>query len=177
MRTHNISLPADVDTDRVVAPIDALILINLLNMRSERDLCASNASGEDTLLVDVNNDGWLSPIDALSVINSINVANQANSQAQVLSNKAQFPSTLSAKDASAANLLTGAEVRTLMERASQASRSNDAIIAVVDRSGRILGVRKESGVAPMDDKTLAFAIDGAVAKARTAAFFSSNAAP
>ncbi len=174
---HNISLPADVDTDRVVAPIDALILINLLNMESERDLCASNASGEDTLLVDVNNDGWLSPIDALSVINSINVANQANSQAQVLSNKAQFPSTLSAKDASAANLLTGAEVRTLMERASQASRSNDAIIAVVDRSGRILGVRKESGVAPMDEKTLAFAIDGAVAKARTAAFFSSNAAP
>ncbi|MCC6510217.1 MAG: hypothetical protein IT423_14015 [Pirellulaceae bacterium] len=170
---HNVTLPADVDTDRVVAPIDALILINLLNNDVDRSLCSSNASGEETLLVDVNNDGWLSPIDALLVINNIN---EANSQ-QVLSKKAQFPSSLSEKDAVAGNLILASEVQTLLTRASQASRSNDAIIAVVDRSGNILGVRVEEGVTITDAKELAFAIDGAVAKARTAAFFSSNAAP
>ncbi len=61
-----------------------------------------------------------------------------------------------------------------------ASSSNDAIIAVVDRSGRILGVRVESDVETAYKgraKELAFAIDGAVAKARTAAFFSNNEAP
>ena len=78
------------------------------------------------------------------------------------------------------NLLETSDVKTLLERASMATSSNDAIIAVVDRSGRILGVRVEAEVnadlVNNADK-LAFAIDGAVAKARTAAFFSSNAAP
>ncbi len=78
------------------------------------------------------------------------------------------------------NLLTDADVKTLLDRASMASSSNDGIIAIVDRAGRILGVRVESDVATAFQgraKELAFAIDGAVAKARTAAFFSSNEAP
>ena len=80
----------------------------------------------------------------------------------------------------AANEIAEDEVDTLLERASAATRSNDAIIAVVDRNGTILGVRVESGVSTSltsDPEKLAFAIDGAVAKARTAAFFSSNSAP
>lgn len=72
----------------------------------------------------------------------------------------------------AAQLSTG-EVEALLDRASAATPSNDAIIAVVDVQGRILGVRTESGVATSD---LGFAIDGAVAKARTGAFFSNNQA-
>jgi uncharacterized protein GlcG (DUF336 family) len=78
------------------------------------------------------------------------------------------------------NLLTTTEVDTLLKRASQATSSTDAIIAVVDRTGRILGVRVEQSVINAfvgRDKELAFAIDGAVAKARTAAFFASNEAP
>ncbi len=78
------------------------------------------------------------------------------------------------------NLLTVDDVKTLLDRAEMVSSSNDAIIAVVDRSGRILGVRVESDVEKAyagRDKELAFAIDGAVAKARTAAFFSNNEAP
>src|SRR5690606_30364837 len=69
------------------------------------------------------------------------------------------------------------EVATLLERASAASPSQDAIIAVVDRGGRILGVRVEAEVdagLQADPQKLAFAIDGAVAKARTAALFSSS---
>ena len=90
---------------------------------------------------------------------------------------ATYTANLSVKDSNPDNLLRSNEVEALLKRASQATSSNDAIIAVVDRAGRILGVSVEDGVAISDPEELAFAIDGAVAKARTAAFFSSNAAP
>ncbi len=85
--------------------------------------------------------------------------------------------TIAAQDPS---LITQSDVDLLLRRASMATISQDAIIAVVDRSGRILGVRVERDVEatyagrPND---LVFAIDGAVAKARTAAFFSNGEAP
>jgi uncharacterized protein GlcG (DUF336 family) len=75
--------------------------------------------------------------------------------------------------------LSASEVQTLLSRAAGATSTEDAIIAVVDRNGRILGVRVEDDVlaAIPDMDTLVFAIDGAVAKARTAAMFSSDQAP
>ncbi len=81
--------------------------------------------------------------------------------------------------------LTAHEVCRLLERAAAASASEDAIIAVVDRNGRILGVRAEADVlttykvGQVDQRTadFVFAIDGAVAKARTAAFFANDTAP
>ena len=69
--------------------------------------------------------------------------------------------------------LTADEVAQTLEYATTVTPSNDAIIAIVDRQGRILGVRAESGVTPTGN-TLTFAIDGAVAKARTAAFFANG---
>jgi uncharacterized protein GlcG (DUF336 family) len=74
-------------------------------------------------------------------------------------------------------VLTDGEVDVLLRRAAAASASNDAIIAVVDRNGRILGVRTESGIDTSDLHKLVFSIDGAVAKARTAAMFANDAAP
>src|ERR1700676_664068 len=86
-----------------------------------------------------------------------------------------------------ANVITPSDVNLLVERAAAASSRNDSIIAVVDRVGDILGVKVESGVSvtlqgqpntPANDlAALVFAIDGAVAEARAAAFFSSDAAP
>ena len=73
--------------------------------------------------------------------------------------------------------LTAAEVSSILEYATQVSTSDDAIIAIVDRGGNILGVRVEAGVdagLQADPQLLTFAIDGAVAKARTAAFFSNG---
>ncbi len=97
--------------------------------------------------------------------------------------------------------LTASEVTTLLQRASAATSSEDAVIAVVDRGGTILGVQVEQGVINnIDDPTnaaiaaefgapgnnngiidtdserraLAFFAEGAVAKARTAAFFSNG---
>jgi uncharacterized protein GlcG (DUF336 family) len=74
----------------------------------------------------------------------------------------------------------GGEVKQLLDRASHATASNDAIIAIVDRGGTILGVLTEAGVAPQitgNQEKLGFAIDGAVALARTAAFFANDTAP
>lgn len=73
--------------------------------------------------------------------------------------------------------LTTDDVRDLLDRASAATASEDAIIVVVDRQGNILGVRTEADVQTVDVEKLVYSIDGAVAEARTAAFFSSNEAP
>lgn len=81
---------------------------------------------------------------------------------------------LETRTAMAVAQLSTVEVQALLDRASAATPSNDAIIAVVDRTGQILGVRTESAVDTADTAKLAFSIDGAVAKARTGAFFSNG---
>jgi uncharacterized protein GlcG (DUF336 family) len=76
--------------------------------------------------------------------------------------------------------ITSSEVEALLQRATAASSSTDAIIAIVDRNGSILGVRVESGVDPNitgNMSNLVFAVDGAVSLARTGAFFGNNQAP
>ena len=70
--------------------------------------------------------------------------------------------------------LLPAQVEQLLIRASAAANTESAIIAVVDRNGDILGVRVESGVTFSSAAEEVFAIDGAVAEARTAALFSSD---
>ncbi len=76
--------------------------------------------------------------------------------------------------------LTTSQVQALLERAAAATASDNAIVAVVDRAGDILGVRVEGNVSTAitgNSNILDFSIDGAVSLARTAAFFSSNADP
>lgn len=75
--------------------------------------------------------------------------------------------------------LSSGQVATLLDRASVATPSNDAIIAIVDRNGNILGVRAEQDVLNTisNPKVLAFAIDGAASLARTSALFANDTAP
>ena len=90
------------------------------------------------------------------------------------------PALIASQFTLAPPVLTAAEVQQDLMTASHATKSNDAIIAIVDRNGTILGVFKEAGVAPQianDPEKLAFAVDGAVAEARTAAFFANDTAP
>ncbi len=182
----------DVNVDGYVTARDALAIINILN-----DESGLRVSGEPILQTraDVNADGQVTPLDALRVINYLNDQVHAEpAPATTLSDDAfkalskdasttsgEFKAALSKNDAANANnQLTKTDVEILLKRASMATASEDAIIAVVDRSGRILGVRVEDKVSEKltsDPSKLSFAIDGAVAKARTAAFFSSNAAP
>lgn len=85
-----------------------------------------------------------------------------------------------AAESTALHQLSAAEVNQLLDRASAATPTTDGIIAVVDRGGRILGVRVEEGVSPTitaNNDNLVFAVDGALALARTGAFFGNNQAP
>ncbi|MFM9063539.1 MAG: dockerin type I domain-containing protein [Pirellula sp.] len=172
---HNAALPEDVNNDAVVSPLDPLAIINRINSLGSSQPTPSGGEGEVSDYPDVNNDGVIDPLDALSVVDVINA------------NMPFIPPPLvSGEDDSGFNMLEemhqlkATEVETLLKRASMATPSQDAIIAIVDRSGQILGVRVEKDVQdnfagrPQD---LVFAIDGAVAKARTAAFFSNTEAP
>jgi uncharacterized protein GlcG (DUF336 family) len=76
--------------------------------------------------------------------------------------------------------LTTDDVQRLLQRAAAASSSNDAVIAVMDRNGRLLGLRAEGELVAAfeaDPTFKIFAIDGAMAKARTGAFFGNDQAP
>ncbi len=59
---HNIYNPLDVNSDDRVTPIDALLVINILN---------DNGRLTTEIKVDTNGDGQISPLDALLVINGI----------------------------------------------------------------------------------------------------------
>lgn len=72
------------------------------------------------------------------------------------------------------------DVEALLDRADAQSVHKDAVIAVVDRNGTILGVRVQTQVPALlagNTEKLVFSVDGAVSVARTAAFFSSDEAP
>jgi uncharacterized protein GlcG (DUF336 family) len=104
-----------------------------------------------------------------------------SSQLQVEQLEGRFPPALIGSQVPlVAPLLTTTQVSQLLQRAAAATSNNSAIVAIVDRAGNILGVRVESGVSPAitgNSPTLDFAIDGAIAEARSAAFFSSDGAP
>ena len=168
---HNISMPLDVDNDLQVTPLDALVVINQINSvyRAEGEGLAD----KPIVFCDVDADGTVSPLDVLAVVNQLNV----NFAAPIPVSEA--PVEMPAPFISGP-VITENDVACLLKRASMATSSNDAIISIVDRSGRILGVRAESDVEAMyagREADLVFAIDGAVAKARTAAFFSNEEAP
>jgi uncharacterized protein GlcG (DUF336 family) len=162
---HNSIFPQDVDADNQLSPLDALVVINYLN--GESSAPRSSGEGESSFFPDVDNDGSVSPLDALGVINTLNEESSS--------------AAISIAPAMAGGpVLSESDVETFLNRAAMATTSQDAIIAVVDRAGRILGVRVEQDVINTfagrpDD--LVFAIDGAVSKARTAAFFSNGQAP
>ncbi len=177
--THNSEFPEDVNADQLVSPMDALTLVNAINSKvAAQPLCSPVASGESAAMLDVSADGLLSPIDVLLVVNRLNAEAEESRDPSI---RDRLRSEMSdVEKLGAPSLINEFDVETLLQRASQASASSDAIIAIVDRTGRILGVRVEAGVdaaLQSDSAQLAFAIDGAVSKARTAAFFSSNSAP
>ncbi len=64
---QNFVMPEDVDSNGLVAPADALHVINFLNSR--RSGMTSVPEGK---LLDVNGDGSVTPSDVLTIINSLN---------------------------------------------------------------------------------------------------------
>jgi large repetitive protein len=81
---QNALLPADVNSDGAVSPMDALLVINEIS-RSR-----TSASGEalstqlaSLMFTDVNGDGMITPMDALHVINHISRSRQGDAPADV----------------------------------------------------------------------------------------------
>ncbi len=70
---QNAATPHDVNKDLALSPLDALIVINDLNVNGARLLPNPPAEGEGPPpFPDVNGDGYLTPADALAVINALN---------------------------------------------------------------------------------------------------------
>ncbi len=72
---QNQLTPHDVNQDTVLSPLDALLVINDLNLNGARLLPESPSEGEEPPpFPDVNGDGYLTPADALAVINALNAS-------------------------------------------------------------------------------------------------------
>ena len=176
----------DVDNSGSVTAVDALMVINDLGLEGE--IVPANTPRPSPLdfslfpkPADVDDDGFVDgrnlndPTFDFDVTTNFKTFDPDDPNFEYVSNFNDAFRTNGAE-----GQLTTTDVSTLLDRASAATSSNDAIIVVVDRNGTMLGVRVEEEVSANlknDPKQLGFAIDGAAAKARTAAFFSSNAAP
>ncbi len=81
----NMANPLDVNADGFVSPIDALSVINSLNVGGSRKLAASG-EGEDSsrLYIDVNADGAVSPIDVLMIVNHLNTRSLGSAEGEGL---------------------------------------------------------------------------------------------
>ncbi len=81
---QNTKLPVDVDDSGDATPLDALIIINSLNLHGSQVLTLEKGEGEksDRIYVDVNGDGVISSIDALLVINELNRPERASGEGE-----------------------------------------------------------------------------------------------
>lgn len=187
---HNGVNPVDVDVSGTLTPRDALLVINHLNYGDPSLTQPDDFSAPGVFNTDIDNDGQITAADVDAVIEAINsppspapaallaLAEGETAAIPPTPAAAPLPPAIPPTDA-ALPYITQAEAENLLARAAGATSSEDAIIAIVDRGGNILGVRVEQGVLNniTDLDTLVFAIDGAVAKARTAAFFANAQAP
>ncbi len=73
---HNEALPCDVDLSGLVEPLDALIIVNVLNRGQSGN--ADDQSERERFLLDVSNDQFVTPIDVLLVINALNRASNTH---------------------------------------------------------------------------------------------------
>ncbi len=71
----------DVNRDNEVSPIDALLIINELNLRGSRSLTGTNFIPPP--FIDVNGDSSVSPIDVLLVINFMNTRASGEGEGQM----------------------------------------------------------------------------------------------
>jgi len=76
---HNAAVATDVNGDGIVAPIDALQVINELNTRVFSSsttglLLSSSQTQSNPIFLDINDDGVISATDAIIVINELNGA-------------------------------------------------------------------------------------------------------
>jgi uncharacterized protein GlcG (DUF336 family) len=178
---HNAAMPADVNGDGEVTIQDLLLVVD--GLRADAEEASPAAEGEASFL-DVSGDGVLSLYDVVLVVGVLREMPPQTAGGVLAALNCD------GVDDSLIPLATECDVQQLLQRGAAASASENAIIAIVDRGGRILGVRVEQDVLDLydaqgngngmidpgsaEEERLVFAIDGAVAKARTAAFFANG---
>ncbi|MCA9121339.1 MAG: tandem-95 repeat protein [Planctomycetaceae bacterium] len=64
---QNVVEPSDVTGDGIVSPLDALVIVNVLNSKGSHEL----GSSEIDAFIDVDGNGFVSPLDVLLVINRL----------------------------------------------------------------------------------------------------------
>ncbi len=74
---HNALLPADVNGDGIVTPIDALSIINKISY-DRSGVSGESAANLPNLFADVNGDGEVTPLDALIVLTYIGSAQRGD---------------------------------------------------------------------------------------------------
>lgn len=82
---QNPVISCDVDNSGIVAAVDALIVINSINLNGTREL-AGAPTNQSTPFYDVNGDNSISALDVLIIINAINRAMPVLSISSSLSN-------------------------------------------------------------------------------------------
>ncbi len=74
---HNFLTPHDVNDDRLISPLDALVVINQLNAPGQ-----TLAAPAGIFMTDVSDDGLVSPLDVLQVVNVLNRPTSATTATQ-----------------------------------------------------------------------------------------------
>ena len=87
----NRALGVDTDVDGIVAPKDALVIINTINADGSRKMPPPTGNVLPAFRYDVNGDGFVAPGDVLQVINYINShGNAGEGEANVASSELPF---------------------------------------------------------------------------------------
>ncbi len=104
---RNVLFPQDVNGDGIVTEVDALQIINQLNLiiNGNTSIDAPTVTGES--FYDVNGDGLLTAVDALQVINYLNSLSPSS---EPLSDRRDIDVPVITADANATNLLGSSEV-------------------------------------------------------------------
>jgi hypothetical protein len=114
---HNAANPSDVNNDGVVSPIDALLIINYLNLTGPGSVPAGNPPP----YLDVNSDNFISPIDALLIINRLNSPPVGAGEGEAPAT----PTRMNAENTAVASPLTAAMV-------DEAHAQSDRLMSALD---------------------------------------------
>ncbi|MCH5377650.1 MAG: dockerin type I domain-containing protein [Planctomycetes bacterium] len=95
--------PNDVDNDQLVAPLDVLRIINVLNDVGPYELPPPTADESPPPYYDCNGDGLIAPIDVLQVINYLNGIGPAAAEGESTATSLLLDSPASLADGSGAD--------------------------------------------------------------------------
>ncbi len=121
---QNLRDPLDVNDDKVIAPLDALVIINDLNTNGSRPL---GTPPQGPPYLDVNGDGFVTPLDALLIINYLNFIaggeGESSSDGRISAIALEEPATAS----NASTILLAADILVPLPPTNRDARQLDSV--------------------------------------------------